>query len=140
MRGPKYIIKEAKGNRSQEAVQTTCRSSPRRNAPSYKLFVTVTNSRILRVLTILRKQQPQKQSTVKQKMRNFNVGSEDAAGDWREELGMDIELFDAFVSFGALLDDSADYHIENVEDAYWKTCQGNCLEPMNSHCGAMNSV
>lgn len=62
-------------------------------------------------------------------MRNFNVGSEDAAGDWREELAMDIELFDAFVSFGALLDDSADYHIENVEDAYWKTCQAIVWSP-----------
>ncbi|KAL0074452.1 carbohydrate esterase family 16 protein [Phycomyces blakesleeanus] len=72
-------------------------------------------------------------SKVKQRVSEFNVGLEDAVNDWTSETQLNIAFVDNSGLFSYVLGDPEGYNVENVEEAYWETCQGRCSDPIDSY-------
>lgn len=67
------------------------------------------------------------QSIIKQRTQGYNVGLEDGADSWN------AQFVDTYTLFSYVLGDPAEYNMDNVEDAYWETCQGSCLDPVDNY-------
>ncbi|CDH50090.1 hypothetical protein RO3G_03737 [Lichtheimia corymbifera JMRC:FSU:9682] len=67
------------------------------------------------------------QSIIKQRTQSYNVGLEDGADSWN------AQFVDTYTHFSYVLNDPAEYNMDNVEDAYWETCQGSCLDPVDNY-------
>ncbi|KAI9025804.1 hypothetical protein CLU79DRAFT_743168 [Phycomyces nitens] len=72
-------------------------------------------------------------SKVKQRVSEFNVGLEDAVNDWTSDTKLNIAFVDNSGLFSYVLGDPEGYNVENVEEAYWETCQGRCTDPIDSY-------
>ncbi|KAI8373827.1 hypothetical protein BD560DRAFT_393701 [Blakeslea trispora] len=70
---------------------------------------------------------------LKQNIIEFNVALEEQILDWRAELSEQIEFFDTYLAFSDVLGDPSVLSIDDVENAYWEKCQGQCVDPMNSY-------
>ncbi|KAI9472207.1 MAG: hypothetical protein EXX96DRAFT_583259 [Benjaminiella poitrasii] len=81
-----------------------------------------------------------KASTVelKQNIIDFNVALEEEVLEWRNELSTTastahIEFFDTYLVFSDVLGDPSIAKTENVEDAYWEACQGQCTDNIDDY-------
>lgn len=61
----------------------------------------------------------------------FNVDLEEKVEEWKET--EQIEFYNTYLMFSDLLGDPSSAHIDNVDDAYWEACQGQCKDQVNSY-------
>ncbi|OBZ91452.1 hypothetical protein A0J61_00489 [Choanephora cucurbitarum] len=72
-------------------------------------------------------------ANLKQNIIEFNVALEEQILDWRTDVSDQIEFFDTYLAFSDVLGDPSVLHIEDVENAYWDRCQGQCVDPIDSY-------
>ncbi|KAI7904097.1 uncharacterized protein BX663DRAFT_530673 [Cokeromyces recurvatus] len=70
---------------------------------------------------------------LKQNIIDFNVALEEEVLEWGNELSAEIEFFDTYLVFSDVLGDPSVANIENVDDAYWETCQGQCKDKVDDY-------
>ncbi|EIE79032.1 hypothetical protein G6F46_005614 [Rhizopus delemar] len=68
---------------------------------------------------------------LKEKIMKFNVDLEEKVEEWKET--EQIEFYNTYLMFSDLLGDPSSAHIDNVDDAYWEACQGQCKDQVNSY-------
>jgi hypothetical protein len=72
-------------------------------------------------------------NNLKQNIIDFNVALEEEVLDWHDTYN-NVEFFDTYLVFSDLFGDpSTTANIDNVDDAYWDSCQGKCNEKVNSY-------
>lgn len=69
---------------------------------------------------------------LKQNIFDFNVALEEKVTDWQETYE-NLQFFDTYLVFSELFGDPTEAKIENVEDAYWDTCQGKCNQNIDTY-------
>ncbi|KAI8054933.1 uncharacterized protein B0P05DRAFT_560812 [Gilbertella persicaria] len=72
-------------------------------------------------------------TNLKQNIIEFNVALEEQILDWRAELSDQIEFFDTYLVFSDILGDPSVLNMDNVDDAYWDKCQGQCTDAVDSY-------
>ncbi|KAG1465620.1 hypothetical protein G6F56_004849 [Rhizopus delemar] len=68
---------------------------------------------------------------LKEKIMKFNVDLEESVEEWKENAT--LEFYNTYSMFSDLLGDPSAAHIENVEEAYWDVCQGQCQTEINQY-------
>lgn len=69
---------------------------------------------------------------LKQNIMDFNVALEEEVSEWHDTI-QNVEFFDTYLVFSDLLGDPSVANIDNVDDAYWDSCQGKCKDDINNY-------
>lgn len=69
---------------------------------------------------------------LKQNIIDFNVALEEEVSEWQDTI-KNVEFFDTYLVFSDLLGDPSVANIDNVDDAYWDSCQGKCKDNINNY-------